>query len=364
MRNNSELFPRGCIAPDKIEEGDLIAYLDGEASAEVAHHIATCPACAFELETLREMNALFLEAINLSPLIDTTPATNTLHQNNKLDLFEPVAYGSSWLQSLFQRSLKLGYVVTTMLLFLTIGLGVYHLSTPHRQQRSQPTAIVESQNTSQNNEGVTRAVIPVQNNEPIAVTVSTPIISEEAEDIAPPIELRLAMDTTVQQKTTVSVQTSPERAYIMDHNGKDYQVWAHNNNGVTRLYFAVSEDQGKSWSEDIKIDTRVGRVLQAQLAMDIDNNLYVIWRNWYNIDGGAYYFAHSEDGGKNWSNARRIGDSIGDSFHPDLAVDDTNGDLFVTWQSQRNASTGVYFTRSDDGGRTWSDRVRMANIGS
>jgi len=49
---------RLCVAPGTLREGDLLAYLDGEAPAEVAGHIARCPACAAELAALSQTAAL------------------------------------------------------------------------------------------------------------------------------------------------------------------------------------------------------------------------------------------------------------------------------------------------------------------
>lgn len=49
---------RQCVAPGTLREGDLLAHLDGVAPAEVAGHIARCPACAADLAALRETETL------------------------------------------------------------------------------------------------------------------------------------------------------------------------------------------------------------------------------------------------------------------------------------------------------------------
>ena len=51
-----------CINPSEIEEGDLIAYLHGDAPPQVAGHIARCVFCAEQVEQLRMIDAQLLAA--------------------------------------------------------------------------------------------------------------------------------------------------------------------------------------------------------------------------------------------------------------------------------------------------------------
>lgn len=53
-----------CIAPNEIEEGDLLAYLEGHASATVVAHIARCPACAAEVAALRSAATRLIAALD------------------------------------------------------------------------------------------------------------------------------------------------------------------------------------------------------------------------------------------------------------------------------------------------------------
>jgi anti-sigma factor RsiW len=49
-----------CINPSEIEEGDLMAYLYGDASRQVIEHIAHCARCADRVEQLRLIDAQLL----------------------------------------------------------------------------------------------------------------------------------------------------------------------------------------------------------------------------------------------------------------------------------------------------------------
>lgn len=48
---------------EDLQEGDLLAYLDGEAPPATARHIATCPRCQAELAGLRAAEALLSAAL-------------------------------------------------------------------------------------------------------------------------------------------------------------------------------------------------------------------------------------------------------------------------------------------------------------
>ena len=62
-----------CTAPDIIQEGDLSAYIDGEATADVVAHLATCAFCQAEVAALREMSGLFGLALQQAPIAPPQP---------------------------------------------------------------------------------------------------------------------------------------------------------------------------------------------------------------------------------------------------------------------------------------------------
>ncbi len=51
-----------CINPNEMREGDLIAYLHGDASPQVDEHVAHCPYCSQQVEQLRMVDAQLLAA--------------------------------------------------------------------------------------------------------------------------------------------------------------------------------------------------------------------------------------------------------------------------------------------------------------
>jgi hypothetical protein len=51
-----------CVNPGEIEQGDLVAYLHGDAATHVADHVARCFFCAEQVEQMRVIDARLLAA--------------------------------------------------------------------------------------------------------------------------------------------------------------------------------------------------------------------------------------------------------------------------------------------------------------
>lgn len=66
MDDKESSVNKQCIAPHEIQEGDLVAFLEGVASSKVNEHIARCSACAKEVESLRRVDALFKTVLGRS----------------------------------------------------------------------------------------------------------------------------------------------------------------------------------------------------------------------------------------------------------------------------------------------------------
>jgi hypothetical protein len=155
-----------------------------------------------------------------------------------------------------------------------------------------------------------------------------------------------------------------------------------NRNGQRGGTIAVlrSTNQGTSWSGPITIsplgtvgvtapdghDVRTGDII-PEIASDESagsDDVYAVWQdarfNGFQRDQVA--FSRSTDGGRNWSAPVRISThNETQAFTPAIRVDD-EGNIGVTYYDFRNDNpntepldTDAWFTRSSDGGRTWSE---------
>ena len=98
-------------------------------------------------------------------------------------------------------------------------------------------------------------------------------------------------------------------------------------------------------------------VVGRGMAIDSQGRLHVVWTE--TQDGHAAYYAYSDDGGVTWSDGVDVSRSPMPAFGPNIAVgpDDT---LHIIWNDRRNGTAQLYYSRSTDGGLTWSDPIEIS----
>jgi len=147
----------------------------------------------------------------------------------------------------------------------------------------------------------------------------------------------------------------------------------------SRILFSKSTDHGQSWSVPVSLSEKEGDCVDddqttegAVPAVGPGGELYVAW----SFDEGIY-FDRSTDGGQTWlSEDRRIADQPGGwSFDipglgrangmpvtaTDLSPGPHRGNIYVNWADQRHGTddTDIWIIRSEDGGESWSDPLRV-----
>ncbi len=145
------------------------------------------------------------------------------------------------------------------------------------------------------------------------------------------------------------------------------------------VYVIRSQDEGKSW-EQIRVDQVAAPPIckakgcpKAQygalpgIATDEDDDLVIAYNGGDLPHGGEQLWVRSStDGGTTWSERKALsppGDVI--AAFPS-AVGTGDGDFRVTWTDDREGATeqdrwNVYFSRSADGGRTWSEAIDISD---
>ena len=201
------------------------------------------------------------------------------------------------------------------------------------------------------------------------------------------IALGLLMGATFAHGTflrSVGVVVKPGngRSYVpllhRDSKGVVYLAWTDGRREKFDLYLARSLDGGRNWSpEETWIDAAKPPEVESTtlaLAEGKEGALHAVWQSTYGETDVRVKHAVSRDRGATWSSSQPLNGSPGLGYEPKI-VSDRAGHLYVTWYEQRPSKEppqeklgfkltapqefDVFFTRSDDDGKSWLTPVRL-----
>ncbi|MGB0525185.1 MAG: sialidase family protein [Flammeovirgaceae bacterium] len=149
----------------------------------------------------------------------------------------------------------------------------------------------------------------------------------------------------------------------------------------SNILFSRSTDQGRSWNTPVAINKIPGDCLDddettegAVPTVGPNGEIYVAWSL-----NEKLYFDKSEDGGKTWLEedievaehhngwAINIPGLNRTNGFPvtacDLSDGKHKGTIYINWADQKNGEddTDIWLSKSTDGGKTWSERIRVNN---
>jgi len=169
-------------------------------------------------------------------------------------------------------------------------------------------------------------------------------------------------DTEFQDKEYLTVDSTGSA-----YDGNVYVTWTLFGDAY-RIYFSRSTDGGTSFSVPIQISDSNYYFNQGSLpVVGPDGILYVAW---FNYNTGGIRMAKSTNGGQSFGTPFPVasvneipsplpGGAFRDNSFPTMAVDQTNGNVYVAWSDYRNGDADINFTRLTNGGTTWSTPVRI-----
>ncbi len=98
------------------------------------------------------------------------------------------------------------------------------------------------------------------------------------------------------------------------------------------------------------------------IASDSKNHLHVVFERRRSDKVIDIFYSESSDGAKTWTSPKDIADTPGNSSRPDIAVE-KGGGIDVVWTDTTTGETtpDIYFSRSIDGGKTWTKALDVSN---
>ena len=136
-------------------------------------------------------------------------------------------------------------------------------------------------------------------------------------------------------------------------------VWEDTAPGISVIMFARSTDGGVTFSVPARVSKGRGRATEARIAADGSNGLHVTWVDNSSGDNQAFY-SRSTDGGATFSNPLNVTDSAGADVHkPVLAI--YRDRVFLSYQDDAAATQQVFLARSGDRGVTFSRPIQVSH---
>lgn len=153
-------------------------------------------------------------------------------------------------------------------------------------------------------------------------------------------------------------------------DGSIYIVYKDDSTARHRFSCQRSSDGGATWSEPSIVVEYAGNVFVGggRIAADSGGNLFCAW-NGGPMDDSHIYASVSSDGGATWATPVRVDDDTtwwGDCLHADVFVQPGTNHYLVTAKVPNTGggmTSGAYFYRSTDMGRTFQSGVRLDTFG-
>jgi hypothetical protein len=158
--------------------------------------------------------------------------------------------------------------------------------------------------------------------------------------------------------------------------GKVYVAWSDFRKYNWDIFFARSDDGGRSFGHNVQIDDFAGleRIDERpSLAIDPSGRVHAAWTDLRAREPDTnIFYASSDNGGATFSANRPLDDSKQgfdpdrdtptNQWHPGLVA--AGGRLFAAWQDNRLGNNDVFFTTSSDGGASFAPSERVDDTGA
>lgn len=157
-------------------------------------------------------------------------------------------------------------------------------------------------------------------------------------------------------------------AMTASHEGDVYLAWLDERDppqpeGTSSVYFSRSNDRGATFSPNVRIAGAACPCCRPQLVLGVDGEVLLAWRKVFSGDIRDIVMARSTDGGKTFSEPVRVAEDNW-ILHacPDTgpAVVSAGGRIYVAWYSEGQDRPGIRLAVSDDRGQTFH-AVKLAS---
>jgi hypothetical protein len=136
-------------------------------------------------------------------------------------------------------------------------------------------------------------------------------------------------------------------------------MFGHNKHLNYDILFKSSSDGGRTFGDILNLSNNSGFSEHPQISVN-GNNVYVVWADNTQLNRDIY-LTSSSDGGRTFGDVLNLSNNTADSHNQEIAVFGNN--VYAVWQDtqkDQNGNSGISFTSSSDGGRTFGDVLNLS----
>lgn len=148
----------------------------------------------------------------------------------------------------------------------------------------------------------------------------------------------------------------------VDSAGKIHVAFYDYRNSDSDIYYTKSTDGGKTFLQNVRVDDTAGTQANQfvpSIAVDGAGKIHVIFYDNRNSNNYSVYHGRSDNSGTGFVANVLVTDTDPVSFQTDPAIAiDASGAIHIAWTDDRDGIAHVYYTVSNDGGKTFAPEIR------
>jgi predicted secreted protein with PEFG-CTERM motif len=138
-----------------------------------------------------------------------------------------------------------------------------------------------------------------------------------------------------------------------------YVAWVNNKVDKSDIFFAKSSDGGSSFGKPINLGNSNTEGADNVKIVESNGNIYAVWQSLSSGKSGIF-FSKSSDGGSTFDSAMEISYTEKDSVYPQIAVSGSH--VYATWLEKTTSEiTNVIFSKSDDNGVSFTKPISITH---
>ncbi len=142
-----------------------------------------------------------------------------------------------------------------------------------------------------------------------------------------------------------------EPVITIDSSHNNYIIWTDRRDGDFNVYGAkYSVAAVLQWENLINTDTGTSDQLNPDIAIDSNDNIYIVWTDERNGDQDIYAQKYDTGGNALWIEDLKININSDPSaqYNPDITINPLTDKPFAVWQDDRNGNLDIYATEFDN----------------